>query len=519
MSTTTLDSGGNANAVAWYLDRHVERSRADTPCLISDEEHVTYRALHDRVCRTAGLFAEGGVGLGDRVVVLLPDCVTFVVAVLAAMRVGAVPVPTSPVLTIEEQAHIIEDCGARAVVVDDPSGAVTDVIRRRFPDTVLWSRRGGPGLPGLAEQADAATPYTAVAERSAADPALMQYTSGSTGQSKGVVHLHGGLLGLPPIIARHLSLTSADRILSTAKLPFGYGFGNSLLLPFAVGASAVLFEGRADPHNVSRLVRAFQPTLLFSVPTLYAGLLAIPGAPHRLDLSSVRLAVSAGEHLGATLGGKLTDVLGLSMVNGLGATECLHICLCTDPAEYTPGSTGQPLPGIEVELLDEQGQELHGPGAGRLRVGGPGVAAGYWNQPELTAETFRDGAVHTSDVVRREADGSWNFLGRTDSVLNVGGMKVVTSEIEETILRTPGVRACAVVGVPDEDDLTRIVAYVVAQPGTAHELPSRVLADLRAALPPYQRPQRIRVVNELPTTSTGKTARFLIRSRERESRP
>lgn len=506
-----------SNAGWWYLDRHLAEDTADALCLISDEGELTYRELQEQVCRVARILTEASVSPGDRVVLILRDGVTSVAGVLAAMRVGAVPVPVSPMLPVDDQRYVTADCGARAVVVEDADGELARDFSYRFPDVLLWSRGPGRGpVRSLTKDVAHATPLEAVSPRGAEDAALIQYTSGSTGRPKGVVHLHGGLLAFPQGLGRHLGITREDRFLSTAKLPFGYGFGNSLLLPFSVGASAVLFAGRAEPHAVADLLRRTRPTLLFAVPTLYAALLSMPQATERLDFSTVRLAVSAGEHLGPQLSTRLTETFGLTMVNGLGATECLHIVLATETGVSPPGSTGVTVLGFEAEVCDDEGQVLGAGGIGHLRVRGPSVADRYWNRPDLSAETFRDGWVYTGDTMMRDADLEWVYLGRSDNILNNGGMKILPSEVEEKIRAVSGVGTCAVVGVPDENDVTRIVAYVVPEAGETEQLSGRVQVALRQALPPFKRPQIIRLVDALPTTSTGKTARFLIRQREME---
>lgn len=504
-----------ANAAWWYLDRHLDLDTADALCLISEEGELTYQQLHERVCRTARVLTRGGLAPGDRLVTVLSDSVDAVATVLAAMRIGAVPVPISPMLTTDEQRYVIADSGARAVVVDEASAPLTSDFTERFSGTALWSRGAGAGpARSLADDVRRAVPLEEVTARTGEDPALIQYTSGSTGRPKGVVHLHRGLLSFPQGLGSHLGITREDRFLSTAKLPFGYGFGNSLLLPFSVGASVVLFAGRSDPHGVADLVHRTRPTLLFGVPTLYAALLDMPSAVERLDLSSVRLAVSAGEHLGARLSTRLSQEFGLTVVNGLGATECLHIFMATTPGVSPPGTTGAPVPGFEAEVVDDDGRVLGAGGTGHLRVRGASVGDHYWGRPGLSGESFRDGWVYTGDTMRLDAERGWVYLSRSDSILNVGGMKIVPTEIEDEIHAVPGVAACLVIGVPDEQDITRIVAHVVPAPGAADELRGRVLSALRKALPSYKRPRTIRLVDRIPLTSTGKTARHLSRQYE-----
>ncbi|MEV2214939.1 benzoate-CoA ligase family protein [Streptomyces sp. NPDC050997] len=505
------------NAAWWYLDRHLSDDAGDRVCLVTEESELTYRQLHARVCGTAGALAEAGAGPGQRVVIVLRDGLDAVACALAAMRLGAVPVPVSPMLPVDDQRYVVADCRPHVVVVEDAEGELARELTARSPEVTVWSAGPGAGpVTSMVAAVAGATPLETVCARDGADPALIQYTSGSTGRPKGVVHLHRGLLAFPQGFGRHLGITREDRVLSTAKLPFGYGFGNSLLLPFSVGASAVLFAGRSEPHAVAALLARTRPTLLFAVPTLYAALLSMPEAARRLDFSSVRLAVSAGEHLGPQLSTRLTETFGLTVVNGLGSTECLHIFLATVPGVSPAGSTGVPVPGFAAEVCDDDGRALEAGGIGHLRVRGPSVADRYWNRPDLTAETFRDGWVHTGDTMTYDPTHGWAYLGRSDNILNVGGMKILPTEVEDAILAVPGVDSCAVVGVPDEDDVVRIVAHVVPEDGVGEALRGQVLAALRRSLPPFKRPHIVRLADALPTTSTGKTARFLIRQREME---
>ncbi|GHE12683.1 benzoate-CoA ligase family protein [Streptomyces alanosinicus] len=505
------------NAGWWYLDRHLSGAGADALCLLCGDEQLTYRQLHALVCRVARVFTAAGIAPGQRIALALHDTPDFVAYVLAALRVGAVPVPVAPLLTVAEQRYVVADCGASAVVVEDGAGPLAAELAGGPDGVPLWCRRPGPGaVRCLPEEARRAAPLTGVVPRADEDVAVLQYTSGSTGRPKGVVHLHRGLLAFPEGIVRHLGVTRHDRVLSTAKLPFGYGFGNSLLLPLSVGASAVLLPGRAEPHAVAALLRRARPTLLFAVPTLYAALLALPRAEQSLDFSGVRLAVAAGEPLGARLCTALADRFGLAVVNGLGATECLHIVTATLPGRVRPGSVGESVPGFEAEVCDEAGRPLPDGSPGRLRVRGPSVADRYWGRPELTARTFRDGWVHTGDTMVRDADAGWVHLGRSDDVLNVGGMKIAPTEVEDAIAAVDGVEACAVVGVQDADGLTRIAAQVVPRAGCAEGLAERIRAALRHSLPVFKRPRTLRLVDALPTTTTGKTARHAVRRQEQE---
>ncbi|WP_020673053.1 benzoate-CoA ligase family protein [Amycolatopsis nigrescens] len=513
------------NAGWWYLDRHLAEGRAELTCLLSGDDTLSYRDLHQLAAQVARVFTEAGLVPGDRIVLVLHDHPLAVAAILAALRIGAVAVPINPVLSIDEQDYVVTDSGARGVVVETSGGELAGRLASR-DDVTVWGKAAGdaaatnlPDLPGLTELATAARPLPEVTARRPEDIAVIQYTSGTTGKPKGVVHRHRGLLRFPDGLGRALEMAAEDRCLSTAKLSFGYGFGNSLLLPLSAGAAAVLYPGRPEPHAIAGLLRTARPTVFFGVPTLYAALLAMPRAAERLDFSGVRLAVSAGEHLGATLRRKLFDTFGLDVVNGLGSTECLHIFLATLPGTTRRDTSGEPVAGFELEARDEAGNPVPSDEPGQLWVHGPSVADQYWNRPEETAATFRDGWVRTGDTVRYGPDSGWIYIGRSDDMLNVAGFKISPTELEEQVLKHPEVGSCAVVGIPDEDELTRIVVYAVPEPGVPEGLDTRLLSALRKALPSHKRPKVVRVVAELPRTSTGKIARFAVRRQELESTP
>jgi benzoate-CoA ligase family protein len=499
------------NAAWHYLDRNADGRSAAAPCLVDGAEVHTYWQARDLVTRISRVLTDSGIGHGDRVVIILPDSLAAVASILAVMRSGAIAVPLSPALTVADHHYVLLDSGAAAVIA--PADAVA---ASQWPGDGLTGIRAWD-QPSLLRAAASADPVAEPAPVAGDDAALIQYTSGSTGKPKGVVHTHRGLLAFPSGLGAHLGITQEDRCFSTAKLSFGYGFGNSVLLPFSVGASAVMHGRAVEPHAVASILRSARPTMLFSVPTLYAALLAMPNAAQRLDFSSVRLAVSAGEHLGAGLCERLRDTFGLSVLNGLGATECLHIFLATAPGDWSPGSTGHPVAGFEIEVRGDGGRRLADGEPGQLHVRGSSLGDRYWNRPQQSAATFRGGWVRTGDMMRREPDGGWSYIGRADDILNIGGMKVPPTEIEEEIRHVPGVSSCAVIGVADSDELIRIVAYVAPCPDAAPGLAERIHAELRTRLPAMKRPREIRVVDQIPTSSTGKIVRFAMRAWEKDT--
>lgn len=505
-----------SNAAAWLLDRHLDGGRGGRPALVVATGTVSYAELTGLAAAAGTVFASAGISRGDRVVIVLADSVVAVACILGLMRLGAVPVPISPALSAQDQLYVARDCDAAGVVLEEALAESRPELAQWRPERTWADGGGGPtGIRDLGSelaQADRADPASLMGD----DVAILQYTSGSTGRPKGVVHLHRGLLAAHSCFGDRLALTPADRVLSTAKLSFGYGFGNSVLFPLSAGASAVLYEGVAEVHAIADLLRVRRPTVLCAVPAFYAAALRLPDAHERLDLSSLRLLVSAGEHLTRPLARAWADTFGIEIVNGLGSTECLHIFLATRPGESPAGTSGRPVPGCEVQVVGDAGQQLSPGEPGELLVRAPTNASGYWGGGAATARTFEDGWVRTGDVAVRLSDGEWQHLGRGDDMINAGGIKVAPQEIEAQVAAHPDVAECAVVGRHHgEYDLEQLVAFIVAREGGGgeNELQRSLRRHLRTNLPAAKRPSEFFFVEDLPRTSTGKVARFRLRER------
>ncbi|MFT7835829.1 AMP-binding protein [Saccharothrix sp. BKS2] len=459
---------------------------------------VTYRELHEAAGAYAARLRDSGVPRGSRCLIVSDDSVAAVTAVLGTWWHGCVPVPVSPVLRESEIVFMAKDSGAVAAHIDAPP-AKERVLREELSSLVR--------LDG-AEAGTGTAPEPAVF--AADDEVLVQYTSGSTGTPRGVRH---GLAGVAATLAgfgAHLGLTPDDVVVSTAKLSFGYGFGNSLLFPLAAGASVVLLGGAVDPYVVATALNTHRPTVLCSVPRVYAGLVALA---EQVSAGSLRRAVSAGEHLPAELAERFTATFGVPLVNGLGATEVLHIVVATDPGRTEPGSTGRAVAGVEVTVRDEDGEVVPDGVDGRLHIAAGSVALGYIDRPDATARTFARGGAYTGDIVHRTPEGDVRHLCRADDLLNLGGYKVSPAEIEKAVRGTEGVADCAVVGETDDNGLQQAIAYAVPVAGVgAADLRQAILRSVRADLAPFKRPARIEVLDQLPVTSTGKLARFKLRS-------
>jgi acyl-coenzyme A synthetase/AMP-(fatty) acid ligase/surfactin synthase thioesterase subunit len=462
---------------------------------------MTYADLGRAVRAYASRLADTGFRPGSRALVVSDDSVPAVVAILAVWWNGGIPVPVSPMLTVQEIEFVAKDCYAAFLHLDESAAAKVPMtgpfdVPRGGADWALPSDTGNPGAAGNAPPL--------VAQESG-DVVLIQYTSGSTGTPKGVLHTRAGIDSVLGGFGKLLGLGPTDVVLSTAKLSFGYGFGNSLLFPLAAGARAVLMSGPPDVYKVAAAVAAHQPTVLCSVPRMYAALL-----DERKPLGSLRLAVSAGEHLPSPICEWFVKRYGVPIINGLGATEVLHIVVATRGTQ--PGWTGTAVPGIRISVRDDEGNPVTNGSPGRLHIAGASVAAGYLDRPEATTRTFADGGAYTGDIVRRGPGGVVEFVCRRDDLINVGGYKVSPFEIEAAMLGVPSVAQCAVVGSRDDRGLEQAVAYLVPTPGA--ELDAVHAAARRAfrALPAFKRPAVVEVVDRLPVTSTGKLARFKLRA-------
>ena len=345
------------------------------------------------------------------------------------------------------------------------------------------------------------------------DVAFWLYTSGTTGFPKGARHRHVDLGFCTDAYARGvLGMTADDRVYSVAKLFFAYGLGNSGYFPPDTGATAILNAARPDPAAVAGHVREHRPTLFFGVPTFYAALLNADLPSDTFE--SVRLGISAGESLPAEIYRRFRERFGVEILDGIGTTEILHIFVSNRPGRSKPGTTGVPVPGYEIELRDAQGVAVPDGEPGNLWVAGESVTIGYWNRTAQNRAVLHGPFMATGDQYVREEDGSFVYLGRSDDMLKVGGIWVSPAEVESCIVEMADVVQVAVVGCDPGDGLVKPRAFVVAAAGADPvTLPEKVQAHVREHLAPYKYPRWVELVEELPTTATGKVKRYVLRRR------
>jgi benzoate-CoA ligase family protein len=509
------------NAATWLVDRHVESGHGDGVALLCGDGATTYGRLLTLVEGAAAGLRGLGVRPDERVALVLRDSIELATGILAAMRIGAVAVPLNPLLPAVDLAGIVADARARTAVVQANAPALITALREHAPDVTsvvtVGPDAGDPpmqramGWEELTAAGGDGSPWSTSDE----SPGFWLCTSGTTGRPKLAMHRHADMRTTAEGYAREvLAVEPADIHLSAAPLFHAYGLGNSLTFPLAAGACAVLEPTRPPtPALVADLVRRHQPTLFFAVPTFYAALLAanLPGDA----FAGVRQAVSAGEALPAELFTRFQERFGVEILDGIGSTEMTHIFISNRHGSAVPGTSGTPVVGHRVKLLDDAGAEAGEGEPGQLHVAGDAAALGYWCRTAETRATFAGDWVRTGDVYSRDAQGFYRHLGRRDDMLRVGAEWVSPGEVEDVLLAHPAVAEAAVVGAGDADGLTRAVAFVVARAGETVDAPA-LLEHCRGRLAGYKRPRRAVLVDLLPKTATGKVVRVELRQRAAE---
>ncbi len=511
-----------ANAVDALLDWHLRKGCGHRVLYRHQQTTITYDEFAVLTRKAANLFALAGIEPDNRVVLILPDSPVLAAAVLGLMRMGAVPVPLSGRLTVEEYAAILADCRPKGLVLAEHLIAPFEHVRDSCVSAHLpWPKavwvadtERQEQYPQFSSELVKADNECATYSTSGDSIALIQYTSGSTGQPKGVVHLHRAVIAASGPITERLGLAESDLIWSAPKMSFGYGFGNSILFPLSLGASAVLYGGLVDPLTAANILKEYKPSVFFAVPSLYAGLMNLPESRADVDVSSVRRCVSAGEHLSVELAGRWERRFGIPIVDAIGATECLHIFMAGESGRLKGGSVGTPLTGCQARLTNESGNPVAPLEIGELQVRGPFIASCYWRNHDKTAETMVGPWVRTHDLFYQDEQGDYFHVGRTDDVIKVGGLKVAPREIEDCLLRHPSVAECCAVAVPvPQEERTQIIVYVrlSADVSATQSTQRQLRRHASLHLAPHKRPEHIEFVLELPMTSTGKVARYRLR--------
>jgi benzoate-CoA ligase len=510
-----IDIPRDYNAAHDLVERNLAAGRGGKTAYVDDQGRYTYAQLAERVNRAANALTGLGLEMESRVMLAHLDTIDFPGVFLGAIKAGIVPVTANTLLTGADYKFMLKDSRVRALIVSEALLPAFEPLLDKLPFLrhVIVSGDGAHGHLHLQQLMSRAAPSFAPAPTSADDVCFWLYSSGSTGTPKAAVHIHSSLIQTAELYAKPvLGIREDDIVFSAAKLFFAYGLGNALTFPLAVGATAILMAERPTPAAVFRRLKEHRPTIFYGVPTLFGALLASPGLPGRSELA-LRICTSAGEALPADLGRRWTEHFGVEILDGIGSTEMLHIFISNRPGDVRYGSTGKPVPGYRIRLVDEHDAEVATGEIGELQINGPTSAIHYWGNRAKTLATFAGPWTRAGDKYSRDEQGYYTYGGRSDDMLKVSGMYVSPFEVEAALMTHPDVLEAAVIGVADDQGLIKPKAFVVTKPGAVATpgLAEALKLHVKDSLAPYKYPRWVEFVPELPKTATGKIQRFKLR--------
>ncbi len=503
------------NCITPWVERWVEAGQGDRPCLLSPAESLTYAQLNERVNRIANVLTRDlGMVPGNRVLLRAANNPMMVAAYFAVIKAGGVVVATMPLLRAKELSYPLAKakialalCDARLADEMEKAKAQSNELKR----VVYWGSGGAAALETLMNK-PGYEKFTAC-DTASDDVCLIAFTSGTTGEPKGTMHFHRDMLAICDSYAKHvLRAEPTDRFTGSPPLAFTFGLGGLVLFPLRIGASTVLLE-KAGPDEVLDAIAKYKITIPFTAPTAYRAML---GKLKKHDISSLRKCVSAGETLPKATFDAWHAATGIKILDGIGATEMLHIFIGSPEHEVRAGSTGRPVPGYEARILDDAGNVAKPGTVGRLAVRGP--TGCRYLADERQKKYVQDGWNVTGDTYLMDADGYFWYQARSDDMIISAGYNIAGPEVESALLAHAAVAECGVVGCPDEERGQIVKAYIVLRAGQIGDAAmTKTLQDhVKATVAPYKYPRAIEFVADLPKTQTGKLQRFELRRRAAE---
>jgi benzoate-CoA ligase family protein len=503
----TFDPPETFNIADYFLDARLRQGNPHATALLTTEGDFSYQDVYELANRFGQVLWSAGVEPQQRVIIALPDGPEFVAALFGILKIGAVVVMVNPHLKPDAITYFYEYTGAQVAIVHQDTRAPFEAAARDASHVKSILVVGGKDFQRLLSS-EPSSLETFPTRRD--DAAIWLFSGGTTGRPKAVLQTHRSFANTTECYAKQvIQYRPSDITLSVPKLFFGYATGSNLFFPFAVGATAALFSERATADAMFSYITRFRPTILVNVPTMISQMLNHPDAATQ-DLSSVRVATSAGEALPVELHRRWQETFGVELLDGLGTAEMWHIFISNRPGAVKPGTLGTVVPGFEVKVCDDGGAEVPHDTVGWLRVRGQSRAIGYWQEPEKTASAFQGEWYVSGDMVRCDADGYFTYAGRGDDMLKVSGKWLSPQEVENCLLQHPSVEEAAVVGVVDVHGLTVPHAFIVpveARP----ELDRELQAFVRERLETYKHPRTIVLLDTLPRTHLGKVDRARLR--------
>lgn len=511
----TIDIPTELNMADWFLYARIREGLGEKTAMICGDRRLTYADMGGLAAQFGNVLLGLGVEAEQRVLIGLPDIPEFAGALFGILGIGAAVVMVNYQLKAEEIAYFYEYTRSKvAIVHKDSLAAFVEAAKSArhlkkivvvggdaaVDDSVLSFEELKKNVPNTLE----------LFPTHRDDAAIWLFSGGTTGKPKAVVQTHASFVNTTELYGKGLlKYSSGDITLSVPKLYFGYATGANLLFPFSVGGTSIIFPGRCTADALFEQIRLHRPTILVNVPTMIGQMVAHEQAAAQ-DLSCVRVSTSAGEALVPELYERWKKVFGVEMCDGLGTAEMWHIFMSNAPGSVKPGTLGKAVPGFEVKVCDDDGNELLAGEVGWLWVRGNSRAIWYWHEMEKTSRAFRGEWYVSGDMLRRDEEGYFVYCGRGDDMLKVGGKWLAPAEVENCLLSHPLVAECAVMGVLDENGLVKPNAYVLAREAKAG-LDEELKVYVREKLEPYKAPRKVFVMDSLPRTHLGKIDRNKLR--------
>ena len=507
------------NAAYYFIDRHlnstIENKKAFVEA-IPDGRSISYKDLSIETNKIIDLLAKYNIRREERVLMLVLDQIEFPVIFWGCLKAGVIPVPVNTLLSKDIVNSILNDCRAKTIFISEEIQNLIpnpSEIDNPIENIFLISKDNNiKEFKHFKSEMDLCVPQEPLIVLKD-EPAFWLYSSGSTGEPKGVIHVHGSLLETYETYAsKILNIKETDIVFSVAKLFFAYGLGNAMTFPLGVGATTALYPLRPTPDSVKEVMKLIKPSILFAVPTIYAAMIASLKKEANVKFTNLRLCVSAGEALPFQIGTDWKKITGVDILDGVGSTEMLHIFLSNKPDDIIYGTSGSAVPGYELRLVDESGTEVSIGEIGELLVKGKSSATCYWNKLIKSRNTFEGMWTRTGDKYEKLKDEKYVYSGRTDDMFKVSGIWISPFEVEQALISHEIVLEAAVVAKQDEEGLDKPCAFVVLNENISKSEKEEILKEhVKNKVGKWKYPRWINFVNELPKTATGKVQRFKLR--------